>query len=663
MHQYRRLKRFKRFMAIWQQCGLKEAKKVAEEERLPMKRPTAPLFSALTYMLPIRIKSKTLDEGHRLKKWSGKQREAVQKIITAEVDIVTGTPCGNVWTDILAMCDLLPYEGIRSRHEYFKVFAPDQEHSRHKPPTPTQMSNLIRYLLSFSFGRTIDQLDIPGIIYEDDCEFSLSDRASERTLWLIDRFIRLARMNEDDKALDENELNSAMGFCTRAEQESSFPILAEYSPKQEKAFKDKPLNVAKARELFAAAVMKEKHQDEDEDDIVGSRRSPQWADADLTNPTSSAYTTKMTKWLLEEGFASLNALSVTEPKARPERSRRTEFEDFGLDEYDPNSVEDDAMELMEDEDDEEPPNAGGIGKKRNEAKEQAKIRKIKRSRLVKFQENVSKMEDIHIFTPRCEALLALYSRITRLYPGQKIIVWSRFFQALTLVKEAFRRRYNITTPIYSGILDSSERNIMLGQWENSHLTPAATPILFQAKAGGTGLTINAASQVIQLEPWWNIQDSLQAERRCIRLGQEKVVHVWKIFASNSFADAIIRAGGVRKLRIIDRIMAALRTPKGEKVKIPKLITQYARGRLPYTDYYSFRKMDEEALREVDEKRAASKAAGKSRVEEGGQVGQGASEKRPRLASYAEADPYVDMEENMEDIRGEAMEEDFMDGSG
>jgi hypothetical protein len=59
MHKHRRVCRFIRFIHIWNQCGKGQALEVAEEERLPTSRPTAPLFTALLYLLPLRIPSKT----------------------------------------------------------------------------------------------------------------------------------------------------------------------------------------------------------------------------------------------------------------------------------------------------------------------------------------------------------------------------------------------------------------------------------------------------------------------------------------------------------------------------------------------------------------------------------------------------------------------------
>jgi hypothetical protein len=141
-----------------------------------------------------------------------------------------------------------------------------------------------------------------------------------------------------------------------------------------------------------------------------------------------------------------------------------------------------------------------------------------------------------------------------------------------------------------------------------------------------------------LQPWWNSLDALQAERRAVRIGQEKRVHVWSLCCSNSFADAIINSGALRKLRIIDRIMAALRTPKDGNVTIPKHVCQY--GRIMYDMYPESRKMDEEAFRKREQARDKATAEAAE-----GDDGPPAS-KRARLSpgAYAENEDMDEMEE-------------------
>lgn len=65
----------------------------------------------------------------------------------------------------------------------------------------------------------------------------------------------------------------------------------------------------------------------------------------------------------------------------------------------------------------------------------------------------------------------------------------------------------------------------------------ATPVfLISLKAGGTGLNLTGADVVIHYDPWWNVAAQNQATDRAYRIGQEKVVSVYKLVAKNSIEE-------------------------------------------------------------------------------------------------------------------------------
>ena len=69
----------------------------------------------------------------------------------------------------------------------------------------------------------------------------------------------------------------------------------------------------------------------------------------------------------------------------------------------------------------------------------------------------------------------------------------------------------------------------------------ATPVfLISLKAGGTGLNLTGADVVIHYDPWWNIAAQNQATDRAHRIGQEKVVSVYKLVAKNSIEEKILK---------------------------------------------------------------------------------------------------------------------------
>lgn len=69
----------------------------------------------------------------------------------------------------------------------------------------------------------------------------------------------------------------------------------------------------------------------------------------------------------------------------------------------------------------------------------------------------------------------------------------------------------------------------------------ATPVfLISLKVGGTGLNLTGADVVIHYDPWWNVAAQNQATDRAHRIGQEKVVSVYKLVAKNSIEEKILK---------------------------------------------------------------------------------------------------------------------------
>lgn len=64
--------------------------------------------------------------------------------------------------------------------------------------------------------------------------------------------------------------------------------------------------------------------------------------------------------------------------------------------------------------------------------------------------------------------------------------------------------------------------------------------LLSLRAGGTGINLTAADVVIHLDPWWNPAVEEQATDRAHRIGQRKMVSVYRIIAAGTIEEAILR---------------------------------------------------------------------------------------------------------------------------
>ena len=83
--------------------------------------------------------------------------------------------------------------------------------------------------------------------------------------------------------------------------------------------------------------------------------------------------------------------------------------------------------------------------------------------------------------------------------------------------------------------------------------PNCRVALISITAGGTGITLNAASKVIFAELYWTPSLLLQAEDRAHRIGQKNHVSVYYLVAANTFDEVlwnIIR----RKINVVSRTL-------------------------------------------------------------------------------------------------------------
>jgi non-specific serine/threonine protein kinase len=71
------------------------------------------------------------------------------------------------------------------------------------------------------------------------------------------------------------------------------------------------------------------------------------------------------------------------------------------------------------------------------------------------------------------------------------------------------------------------------------LRPVPPPFfVLSIKAGGTGLNLTAASQVIHFDRWWNPAVENQATDRAFRIGQQRNVLVHKFVTSGTLEEKI-----------------------------------------------------------------------------------------------------------------------------
>ena len=83
----------------------------------------------------------------------------------------------------------------------------------------------------------------------------------------------------------------------------------------------------------------------------------------------------------------------------------------------------------------------------------------------------------------------------------------------------------------------------------------STPVfLISLKAGGTGLNLTGADVVIHYDPWWNVAAQNQATDRAHRIGQTRIVSVYRLIAKNSVEEKILELQESKK-NLADEILS------------------------------------------------------------------------------------------------------------
>merc|ERR1712227_35227 len=87
-----------------------------------------------------------------------------------------------------------------------------------------------------------------------------------------------------------------------------------------------------------------------------------------------------------------------------------------------------------------------------------------------------------------------------------------------------------------GSVDASKRQDIVNKFNSD---PSYDCLLLTTSVGGLGLNLTGADTVIFVEHDWNPQKDLQAMDRAHRIGQKKVVNVYRLITRNTLEEKIM----------------------------------------------------------------------------------------------------------------------------
>ncbi|KAI9306442.1 SNF2 family N-terminal domain-containing protein [Cunninghamella echinulata] len=126
--------------------------------------------------------------------------------------------------------------------------------------------------------------------------------------------------------------------------------------------------------------------------------------------------------------------------------------------------------------------------------------------------------------------------------GEQTVVFSQFTGFLDLIGVDLKL-HNIQYIRFDGTMNQAQREEALAKFKNSNGRDVGDEkimvMLISLRAGGVGLNLTCASQVIMMDPWWNFAVESQAIDRVHRLGQVKNVVVTRFIIKDSVEEQIL----------------------------------------------------------------------------------------------------------------------------
>jgi len=119
--------------------------------------------------------------------------------------------------------------------------------------------------------------------------------------------------------------------------------------------------------------------------------------------------------------------------------------------------------------------------------------------------------------------------------GERALVFTQFREMGELLRRHLAERLAIDAPFLHGGVGRTRRDRMVADFQAGLGPPI---LLISLKAGGTGLNLTAASQVIHYDRWWNPAVEDQATDRAWRIGQGRTVVVHKLVCEGTVEERI-----------------------------------------------------------------------------------------------------------------------------
>ena len=134
---------------------------------------------------------------------------------------------------------------------------------------------------------------------------------------------------------------------------------------------------------------------------------------------------------------------------------------------------------------------------------------------------------------KLEVLMDTLSNI--LDNNEKVLIFTQYVQMGNIIKDLAEKTFKQEVLFLHGSLSRKKRDLMVKKFQNN---PQNKIFIVSLKAGGTGLNLTAAQNVIHYDLWWNPAVENQATDRAYRIGQSENVMVYRFICKGTFEEKI-----------------------------------------------------------------------------------------------------------------------------
>ena len=129
--------------------------------------------------------------------------------------------------------------------------------------------------------------------------------------------------------------------------------------------------------------------------------------------------------------------------------------------------------------------------------------------------------------------------------GHKVLIFSQMVMVLNIL-ESYLRASALPYERIDGMVKGNDRQTAIDRFSK----PDSDRFVFLlcTRAGGVGINLTAADTVIIYDPDWNPQNDLQAQARCHRIGQTKLVRIYRLVTRDTYEMHLLDAGVPRRVK-------------------------------------------------------------------------------------------------------------------